>query len=250
MSRLTCCCRSPYVGAIPHLGPYFSSGPWRPNWGSEAGKPALSSPAPTLFWRQRMPDFAAKSRRRLLFYLPPSSPLPPSQPPPNSDASTRGERARAEADSMSGHRIPAGARLGGITSRRHAELLLHSGVGDVSVKDLRLRRVVPPASGSLDSSPVCSATVKPGSVVSTPPEAASSAAAAEDLDRKPVSQRLFLHLSRVRAYSHCISVVSASDYCPGSPSGSGAPTVQARARPRLVRLPAAAAIPQRDGQER
>ncbi|XP_012701174.1 uncharacterized protein LOC101761498 isoform X2 [Setaria italica] len=90
---------------------------------------------------------------------------------------------------MSGHRIPAAARLGGITSRRHAELLLHSGVGDVSVKDLRLRRVVPPASGSLDSSPVCAAPVKPGSVESTPPEAASAVAVAEDLDRKPVLPR-------------------------------------------------------------
>uniref|UniRef100_K3XF04 Uncharacterized protein n=1 Tax=Setaria italica TaxID=4555 RepID=K3XF04_SETIT len=129
---------------------------------------------------------------------PPPLVLPPSLPPllsspsvsqPHPDADTRGARARAEADTMSGHRIPAAARLGGITSRRHAELLLHSGVGDVSVKDLRLRRVVPPASGSLDSSPVCAAPVKPGSVESTPPEAASAVAVAEDLDRKPVLPR-------------------------------------------------------------
>ncbi|CAO2180524.1 unnamed protein product [Urochloa humidicola] len=90
---------------------------------------------------------------------------------------------------MPGHRIPAAAHVGGITSRRHAELLLHSGIGGVSVKDLRLRRVVPPAAGSLDSSPVCAAPIKPGSVESTPPEAASAAAAAEDLDRKPVLPR-------------------------------------------------------------
>jgi hypothetical protein len=93
---------------------------------------------------------------------------------------------------MPGHRTRAAARLGGVTSRRHAELLLHSGVGAVSVKDLRLRRVVPPAAGSVGSSPECTAPVKSGSVESTPPEAASAAAAAEDLDRKPVSQRSFL----------------------------------------------------------
>ena len=85
---------------------------------------------------------------------------------------------------MPGHRTRAAARLGGVTSRRHAELLLHCGVGGVSVKDLRLRRVVPPAAGSVGSSPEC-----------TPPEAASAAAAAEDLDRKPVSQCWFLDLS-------------------------------------------------------
>ncbi|CAL4957570.1 unnamed protein product [Urochloa decumbens] len=90
---------------------------------------------------------------------------------------------------MPAHRAPAAAHVGGITSRRHAELLLHSGIGGVSVKDLRLRRVIPPAAGSLDSSPVCAAPVKPGSVECTPPEAASAAAAAEDLDRKPVLPR-------------------------------------------------------------
>ncbi|PAN31694.1 hypothetical protein PAHAL_5G437900 [Panicum hallii] len=90
---------------------------------------------------------------------------------------------------MPGHRTRAAARLGGVTSRRHAELLLHSGVGAVSVKDLRLRRVVPPAAGSVGSSPECTAPVKSGSVESTPPEAASAAAAAEDLDRKPVLPR-------------------------------------------------------------
>ncbi|KAG2596318.1 hypothetical protein PVAP13_5KG153200 [Panicum virgatum] len=87
---------------------------------------------------------------------------------------------------MPGHRTRAAARLGGVTSRRHAELLLHCGVGGVSVKDLRLRRVVPPAAGSVGSSPECTAPVKPGSAESTPPEAASAAAAAEDLDRKPL----------------------------------------------------------------
>ncbi|CAO2202990.1 unnamed protein product [Urochloa humidicola] len=90
---------------------------------------------------------------------------------------------------MPGHRTPAAAHVGGITSRRHAELLLHSGAGGVSVKDLRLRRVIPPATGSLDSSPVCAAPLKPGSVQSTPPEAASAAVAAEDLERKPVLPR-------------------------------------------------------------
>ncbi|CAD6232317.1 unnamed protein product [Miscanthus lutarioriparius] len=96
---------------------------------------------------------------------------------------------------MPGHPTPAATRLGGVTSRRHAELLLHSGVDGVSVKDLRLRRVVPPAAGSLDTSPECVAPVKPGSVESTPPEAVSAAAAAAeaaaagDLDRKLVRPR-------------------------------------------------------------
>lgn len=88
---------------------------------------------------------------------------------------------------MPAHPTPAAARLSGVTSRRHAELLLHSGVDGVSVKDLRLRRIVPPASGSLDTSPKCVSPVKPGSVDSTPPEAVSSAAAG-DLDRKLVSR--------------------------------------------------------------
>ncbi|KAF8724017.1 hypothetical protein HU200_021024 [Digitaria exilis] len=90
---------------------------------------------------------------------------------------------------MPGHRRPAAKHLGSITSRRHAELLLHSGAGGVSVKDLRLHRVVPPAAGSLDTSPECAPPVKPGSVESTPPSAASAAAAAEDLDRKPLLPR-------------------------------------------------------------
>ncbi|XP_066317430.1 uncharacterized protein [Miscanthus floridulus] len=93
---------------------------------------------------------------------------------------------------MPGHPTPAATRLGGVTSRRHAELLLHSGVDGVSVKDLRLRRVVPPAAGSLDTSPECVTPVKPGSVESTPPEAVSAAAeaaAAGDLDRKLVPPR-------------------------------------------------------------
>ena len=122
---------------------------------------------------------------------------------------------------MPGHRTRAAARLGGVTSRRHAELLLHCGVGGVSVKDLRLRRVVPPAAGSVGSSPEC-----------TPPEAASAAAAAEDLDRKPVSQRSFLDLSVpvAGAYLHCRSGISASD-CLGSPRGQVLP------RSKLVRDP-------------
>ncbi|KAJ1283041.1 hypothetical protein BS78_03G097500 [Paspalum vaginatum] len=86
---------------------------------------------------------------------------------------------------MPGPRTPAAAPLGGVTSRRHAELLLHSGVGSAPVKDLRIHRVVPPAAGSLDSSPVCAAPVKPASVETTPPEAA----AAEGLDPKPVLPR-------------------------------------------------------------
>jgi hypothetical protein len=93
---------------------------------------------------------------------------------------------------MPAHPTPPAARLSGVTSRRHAELLLHSGVDGVSVKDLRLRRIVPPAAGSLDTSPKCVSPVKPGSVDSTPPEAVSSAAAAAagDLDRKLVSRTL------------------------------------------------------------
>ena len=107
------------------------------------------------------------------------------------------------------HPTPAAARFGGVTSRRHAELLLHSGVDGVSVKDLRLRRVVPPAADSLDTSPECAVPVKPGSGESTPPEAVSSAAAAAaaaaaagDLDRKLVSRALVLDLSG--ACSHCL----------------------------------------------
>ncbi|XP_062206796.1 uncharacterized protein LOC133908685 [Phragmites australis] len=88
---------------------------------------------------------------------------------------------------MPGHRTPAAASLGGAISRRHAELLLRSGGGSVSVKDLRLRRVVPPASASLESSPECAAAAaaKPGSVESPPPEAAT----ADELERKPVLPR-------------------------------------------------------------
>ncbi|CAO2188454.1 unnamed protein product, partial [Urochloa humidicola] len=43
-----------------------------------------------------------------------------------------------------------------------------------------------------DSSPVCAAPVKPGSLESTPPEVASVATAAEDLERKPVLPRFKL----------------------------------------------------------
>ncbi|AQK89731.1 uncharacterized protein [Zea mays] len=87
---------------------------------------------------------------------------------------------------MPGHPTPADALLGGGTSRHHAELLLHSGDDGVSVKDLRLRRVVPPAAGSLDTFPECAAPVKPGFVEITPLEAvsAATAAAAGDFDRK------------------------------------------------------------------
>ncbi|KAE8782120.1 hypothetical protein D1007_44500 [Hordeum vulgare] len=96
---------------------------------------------------------------------------------------------------MPSQQIPA-VPVGGITSRRHAKLLLHlvegGGVaaagGGASVKDLRLRRVVPPASATLDVSPECAAVAKPGSVQiqSTPPE---PAAAAQDRERKPVLPR-------------------------------------------------------------
>ncbi|KAL6850184.1 hypothetical protein ACP4OV_020811 [Aristida adscensionis] len=104
---------------------------------------------------------------------------------------------------MPGQRTPA-APLGGAASRRHAELLRFAAQGAgagggspgraVSVKDLRLRRVVPPASASLvTASPECAAaadTEKPGSLESTPPEAvAAAAAAAEDLERKPALPR-------------------------------------------------------------
>ncbi|XP_044355380.1 uncharacterized protein [Triticum aestivum] len=97
---------------------------------------------------------------------------------------------------MPSQQIPA-TPVGGITSRRHAKLLLHLVEGDggaaagggASVKDLRLRRVVPPASATLDVSPECAAAAaKPGSVQiqSTPPE---PVAAAEDRERKPILPR-------------------------------------------------------------
>ncbi|KAM3346902.1 hypothetical protein ACQJBY_021094 [Aegilops geniculata] len=97
---------------------------------------------------------------------------------------------------MPSQQIPA-APVGGITSRRHAKLLLHLVEGDggaaagggASVKDLRLRRVVPPASATLDVSPECAAAAaKPGSaqIQSTPPE---PVAAAEDRERKPILPR-------------------------------------------------------------
>jgi hypothetical protein len=91
---------------------------------------------------------------------------------------------------MPGHPTPADALLGGGTSRRHAELLLHSSDDGVSVKDLRLRRVVPPAAGSLDTFPECVAPVKSRFVERTPLEAvsAATAAAAGDFDRKLVSR--------------------------------------------------------------
>ncbi|TVU22348.1 hypothetical protein EJB05_32037, partial [Eragrostis curvula] len=90
---------------------------------------------------------------------------------------------------MPGQRTPAAARLGGgPITRRHAELLLQSG-GGVCVKDLRIRRVVPPASASLNSSPDCAAAEKLAPVERTPPEAVS-AAAAEDLERRPIAQML------------------------------------------------------------
>ena len=88
--------------------------------------------------------------------------------------------------------------MGAAARARHAKLLLHLVEGDggaaagggASVKDLRLRRVVPPASATLDVSPECAAAAaKPGSVQiqSTPPE---PVAAAEDRERKPVSPPL------------------------------------------------------------
>ncbi|VAH72733.1 unnamed protein product [Triticum turgidum subsp. durum] len=100
---------------------------------------------------------------------------------------------------MPSQQIPA-TPVGGITSRRHAKLLLHlvegdggaAAAGGASVKDLRLRRVVPPASATLDVSPesaaAAAAAAKPGSVQiqSTPPE---PAAAAEDRERKPILPR-------------------------------------------------------------
>ncbi|KAL6626548.1 hypothetical protein ACP70R_030274 [Stipagrostis hirtigluma subsp. patula] len=94
---------------------------------------------------------------------------------------------------MPGQRTPA-APLGVATSRRHAELLLRSGVGGGgggSVKDLRLHRVVPPASPSVVTTPECAAaTEKPGSVKTTPPEAVAAVApAVEDLERKPALPR-------------------------------------------------------------
>jgi hypothetical protein len=100
---------------------------------------------------------------------------------------------------MPSQQIPATPVVGGVTSRRHAKLLHHlfegsnGGGANAPVKDLRIRRVVPPASAPPpDSSPdPPAAAAKPVPAVqiqaqSTPPEP-SAAAAAEDRDRKPVS---------------------------------------------------------------
>jgi hypothetical protein len=101
---------------------------------------------------------------------------------------------------MPSQQIPATPVVGGVTSRRHAKLLHHlfegsnGGGANAPVKDLRIRRVVPPASAPPpDSSPdpPAAAAAKPLPAVqiqaqSTPPEP-SAAAAAEDRDRKPVS---------------------------------------------------------------
>ncbi|KAK3160067.1 hypothetical protein QOZ80_1BG0054830 [Eleusine coracana subsp. coracana] len=97
---------------------------------------------------------------------------------------------------MRRQRTPTAARFGGAITRRHAALLLQSGIdgggGVACVKDLRAHRVVPPASASLDSSsPECVAGAKPEPVDSTPPEdVAAVAAAVEDLERKPICQVL------------------------------------------------------------
>jgi hypothetical protein len=94
------------------------------------------------------------------------------------------------------------------------------------VKDLRIHRVVPPASVSLDSSsPECAALAKPVPVESTPLEAVS-AAVVEDLERKPVS---LLHLrgtSCLRERLHVSASDSSIDLLVNRP---GAPPVQARA---------------------
>ncbi|CAM0878777.1 unnamed protein product [Alopecurus aequalis] len=107
---------------------------------------------------------------------------------------------------MPSQQIPAAPVVGGVTSRRHAKLLHHLFEGNgggapvnAPVKDLRIRRVVPPASAPPpDSSPDCAAAaVKPLPAVqipaqaqaqSTPPEP-SAAAAAEDRERKPILPR-------------------------------------------------------------
>ncbi|PNT69958.1 hypothetical protein BRADI_2g03631v3 [Brachypodium distachyon] len=94
---------------------------------------------------------------------------------------------------------PAPAPFGGVTSSRHAKLLLHlaeTGGGGAAaggaVKDLRLRRVVLPASAPLYSSPDCCAAAKPVGPVqiqSTPPPEEAASAAAQDRDRKPMLPR-------------------------------------------------------------
>ncbi|XP_048561858.1 uncharacterized protein LOC125542728 isoform X2 [Triticum urartu] len=120
----------------------------------------------------------------------------PAPTAPEPEARANAAAAAAPTTTMPSQQIPA-TPVGGITSRRHAKLLLHLVEGDggaaagggASVKDLRLRRVVPPASATLDVSPECAAAAaKPGSVQiqSTPPE---PVAAAEDRERKPMLPR-------------------------------------------------------------
>uniref|UniRef100_A0ACD5TRH1 Uncharacterized protein n=1 Tax=Avena sativa TaxID=4498 RepID=A0ACD5TRH1_AVESA len=98
---------------------------------------------------------------------------------------------------------PAPVVGGGVVSRRHAKLLHHLFEGNnggasanAPVKDLRIRRVVPPASAPppyASPDPPAAVAAKPGPTVqiqvqSTPPEP-SAAAAAEDRERKPILPR-------------------------------------------------------------
>uniref|UniRef100_A0ACD5V9J8 Uncharacterized protein n=1 Tax=Avena sativa TaxID=4498 RepID=A0ACD5V9J8_AVESA len=98
---------------------------------------------------------------------------------------------------------PAPVVVGGVVSRRHAKLLHHLFEGNnggasanAPVKDLRIRRVVPPASAPppyASPDPPAAVAAKPGPTVqiqvqSTPPEP-SAAAAAEDRERKPILPR-------------------------------------------------------------
>jgi hypothetical protein len=115
---------------------------------------------------------------------------------------------------MPTEKLPAAPVVGGFTSRRHAKLLHHlfdasngGASANAPVKDLRIRRVVPPASAPPpDASPDPPAAAKPMPAVveiqvaqSTPPEP-TAAAAAQDRERKPVSliySSPFVHTSRI-----------------------------------------------------
>ncbi|KAM0908958.1 hypothetical protein ACQ4PT_015046 [Festuca glaucescens] len=150
-------------------------------------------PASDPFWRQTRPV------PRQIPSFSPHSPVPFSQ---IHQASSRPLTRGAAAAAMPTQQIPAAPVVGGVTSRRHAKLLHHLFEGsnggasaNAPVKDLRIRRVVPPASAPPPDASPDPATAKPVPAVveiqvvqSTPPEP-SAAAAAEDRDRKPVLPR-------------------------------------------------------------
>jgi hypothetical protein len=159
---------------------------------------------------------------------------------------------------MPTQKIPAAPVVGGVTSRRHAKLLHHlfdasngGASANAPVKDLRIRRVVPPASAPPpDASPDPPAAAKPVTAVfeiqvaqSTPPE--PTAAAAQDRERKQVSliysPPSFIPRASVKIYSRFPYLTS---FLNGSP---GAAAIQASAQPGLLRLPAPPAVPEPDG---